>query len=402
MEITSTPDMSNNRPDTTNVGLRGITVADTKISDVQAEEGRLVYRGYDIQTLAARSDFEEVVFLLLYGDLPLDSEYGRLHHRLGERRQISSHILELVRQYPKDLRPMDFLQAAVPLLKMGDPRPEDSKDVVRERAVDLTAKMATLVAAYHRLRSGLEPIEADPELDHAADFLRMLSGETPDKEVAHLLDVALLLHADHSMNASTFVARAVTSTRAHTYSAVAAAIGALSGELHGGANSRVMEMLLEIQELDRVEGYVQERLSRGEKIMGLGHRVYATYDPRSLILQDLIRQLGGDRDLHWLKLTQEVENSTRRIFRQLKGKDIYPNVDLYSASLYYMMGIPVDLFPPVFAMSRVAGWCAHIIEERFAEAAEKPALYRPLARYVGHYCGPEECTYEPMAERHQP
>ncbi|GAB4253716.1 MAG: citrate synthase/methylcitrate synthase [Thermoleophilia bacterium] len=391
---------TNNRPDTTNVGLRGITVADTKISDVNGEEGRIVYRGYDINTLAARSDFEEVVFLLLYGDLPLDTEYGRLHHRLGERRRIPDETLDLVRRYPKDLRPMDFLQASVPLLKMGDPRPEDSKDVVRERSVDLTAKMATLVAAYHRLRIGEEPIPADPDLDHAADFLRMLTGEMPDPEVAHVLDVALLLHADHSMNASTFVARAVTSTRAHTYSAVAAAIGALSGELHGGANSRVMEMLLEIGSPERVEEYIRAKLEAGEKIMGMGHRVYKTYDPRALILQELIRQLGDNHDLRWLEMTKVVEETTRRLLREIKGKEIYPNVDLYSASLYYMMGIPIDLFTPVFAMSRVAGWCAHIIEERFAEAAEKPALYRPLARYVGHYCGPEECTYEPMAKRH--
>jgi citrate synthase len=228
----------------------------------------------------------------------------------------------------------------------------------------------------------------------------MLHGRPASSSTVHYLDVALILHADHSLNASTFVARAVTSTRAHLYAAVSAAMGALSGELHGGANMRVMQMLTEIGELGRVESYIDRLLAGGERVMGMGHAVYRTDDPRALILERLSRELAAHSGQpQWYDMSRRVQEVTQERFREQKGSDIYPNVDLYSASLYHVMGIPWDLFTPVFAVARAAGWGAHVIEERFAEAQEKPQLYRPLADYVGHYCGPESCEYRPMDDR---
>jgi citrate synthase len=293
------------------------------------------------------------------------------------------------------------LQAAVAALAADDRRPNDpSQEAMRERAIDLVGKMAAITAAWHRLRRGLEALPADPGLGHAADFLRMLLGRDLDPAAARDLDVALILHADHSLNASTFVARAAASTRAHLYACLSAALGALSGELHGGANSRVMQMLEAIGSPSAVEAYVAGRFDRHEPVMGMGHAVYHTADPRALILQAMARRAGERTgDPTWYDLTLRVQETTQRLFRERKGAEIYPNVDMYSASLYHALGIPGDLFTPVFAVSRVAGWSAHVIEERFAEAMEKPALYRPQSDYVGQYCGPESCAYVPLAER---
>jgi citrate synthase len=238
------------------------------------------------------------------------------------------------------------------------------------------------------------------EAGHAADLLHMLRGWPVDPAAAHDLDVALILHADHSLNASTFTARTVASTRAHLYAALSSAIGALSGELHGGANARVMEMLQAVGEPDAVEAFVRGRFDRHEPIMGMGHAVYDTDDPRAVILTEMSRRAGERTgDARWYELTKLVEAETRRVFRERKGAEIYPNVDMYSASLYHVLGIPHDLFTPVFAISRLAGWASHVIEERFAEAQEKPALYRPQSDYVGHYCGVESCSYVPLEER---
>lgn len=386
---------------TKNVGLRGVTVADTRVSHVDAEAGRLIYRGYDIGTLAERSTYEEVAYLLIHGSLPTTTELDSFTSELGERRALPADLVTLLRAYPRSMTPVGVLQSVVPAMVGHDPRPGDpSKEAERERAVDLTAKLAGLVAAWHRIRMGLDPVPSDPSLDHAADFLRMLHDATPDPRPARELDIAFILHADHSMNASTFTARAVTSTRAHIYAAVSAAIGALSGELHGGANAKVMEMLEEIGDLDQVDSYVRSRLEAGGRIMGMGHAVYRTDDPRAVILREMSRRAGRMAgDPHWFDLTERVEEVTRSVFRERKGSEIYPNVDLYSASLYRVMGIPRDLFTPVFAVARVAGWSAHVIEERFAEAQEKPELYRPQSAYVGHYCGPESCDYVPAEER---
>jgi citrate synthase len=387
--------------DTKNVGLRGVTIADTRVSHVEGDQGRLIYRGYDIDVLAERSTYEEVAYLLLLGELPNAAQLATFSRRLGVARSLSPVHLRLLQSYKPDLRPTDLLQSLLAALSETDPRPgQQSKEAYRERAIDLVGKVASLVAAWHRIREGRELVPANPDLSHAADFLRMLHGKAAGPGHARFLDVALVLHADHSLNASTFVARAVTSTRAHMYAAASAAMGALSGELHGGANMQVMQMLTAIGEPGRVESYVQERLTAGERIMGMGHAVYRTDDPRAVILERLSRQLAElTGQGKWYEMTRRVQEATQQAFREQKGADIYPNVDLYSASLYHVLGIPWDLFTPVFAVARSAGWGAHIIEERFAEAQDRPQLYRPLADYVGTYCGPESCVYSPLDER---
>ena len=240
----------------------------------------------------------------------------------------------------------------------------------------------------------------DPDLDHAANFLYMLSGQRPEKDVAHFFDVALVLHAEHSFNASTFTARQVASTRAHIYAAVSAAVGSLSGELHGGANVGVMQMLKAIGSPENVEAYVNRILDEGQKIMGLGHAVYKVDDPRAHILAPMSREMGRRAGQpQWYEMSKLLEVKGKEAFKARKGIDIFVNVDFYSASLFYTMGIPIDLFTPIFAVSRVSGWTAHVIEERFALAAPKPALYRPGSDYVGDYCGPAECAFVPIEKR---
>jgi citrate synthase len=386
---------------TKNVGLRGVSVADTMVSHVYGDQGRLIYRGYDIDILAERSTYEEVAYLLIYGELPVAEALDGFSRELGRRRALPAPVVGFLRAQHHSLAPIDLLQSAIPPLALSDPAPGDvGIEAERLRAVDLVAKMASLTAAWDRIRRGVDPVPADPSLGHAADFLRMLHDAVPQPELSRELDTALILHADHSLNASTFVARAVTSTRAHIYAAVSAALGALSGELHGGANARVMEMLEQIGDVDGVEPYVRAILDASGRIMGMGHAVYRTDDPRAVILRDMSRRAGErSGEPLWYEMTARVEEATRREFRARKGSDIYPNVDMYSASLYHVLGIPRDLFTPIFALSRVAGWGAHVVEERFAMAAEKPALYRPLADYVGSYCGPESCTYVPTEER---
>ncbi|MBT6807597.1 MAG: citrate (Si)-synthase, partial [Nitrosopumilus sp.] len=261
---------------------------------------------------------------------------------------------------------------------------------------NLLAKVPTIIASWQRIRNELDIVDPDSSLSHAANFLYMMSGEKPDAEVEKIFDTCLILHADHTFNASTFTARQVASTRAHMYSASSAAIGALSGELHGGANTEVMKMLLEISQIDKVEPWIKEKLTQGEKIMGMGHAVYKTYDPRAQVLKKLSRKLAAKSKEPWFDLTEKIETVTISEMKLQKDRDIYPNVDLYSASLYYMLKIPMDLNTPIFAISRVAGWAAHIIEEKFAEAAPKTALYRPKAVYVGKYCGPQGCEYKTL------
>jgi citrate synthase len=227
----------------------------------------------------------------------------------------------------------------------------------------------------------------------------MLTGDKPDREMERVFDVCLILHADHTFNASTFAAREVASTRAHMYSAVSAAVGALSGELHGGANLEVMKMLLDIKEVGNAENWVKSKIENGDRVMGMGHAVYKTVDPRSMVLKELSKKLSEKTNLPWFDITKKVEETTAKIMKNRKERDIFPNVDLYSASVYYMLNIPMDLNTPIFAISRVSGWAAHVIEEKFAEAAPKPMLYRPKATYVGKYEGPQGCTYIPIQKR---
>lgn len=384
-----------------NTGLRGVTIASTRISDVDGQRGRLIYRGYLIRDLAERATFEEVVYLLHHEKLPDARELAEFRDLLAAERHIPDNVIAALRACPPDALPMDILQAGVSLLANHD---EDLNEMNAEaadrKAVRLVAKFPVLLAAWHRIRQGKEPVAAVPDLDHAGNFLYMLSGKRPGDEVAHFMDVALVLHAEHSFNASTFAAREVASTRAHMYASVSAAVGSLSGELHGGANVRVMEMLKEIGDVDKVEDYVNRQLDAGKVLFGLGHAVYKVDDPRAHILAPMSKKMGERiGEPQWYEISRTVEKTGKAIFKERKGIDIFTNVDFYSASLYYALGIPVDLFTPVFAVSRVAGWTAHVIEEQYAEAAEKPALYRPESDYIGDYCGPEECAFVPLEER---
>ena len=387
--------------DIKNIGLRGVKVADTRISDVDGEKGILIYRGFNIIDLAQSSTFEEVSFLLLNDHLPTQKELEAFHSGLVLEREIPEAVLGFMKILPTTALPMDVLQAAIPVLASFDPQlREETREANLKKAARVIAKLATLVAAWDRIRKGLEPVHPHSDLTHAGNFIYMLTGTIPDPEIVRDFDICLILHAEHSFNASTFAGREVASTHAHLYASVAAALGALSGELHGGANSQVMEMLLQIGELDRAKPWVYEKLQKGGKVMGMGHAVYHTEDPRAAILRTIGRRMA-DRlgNQHWFGLSNAIESATKEEFRRLKGKEIYANVDFFSASVYQMMGIPRDLFTPVFAVSRISGWVAHILEEKFAEAQPKPELYRPDADYIGTYCGPQACDYTPIEER---
>jgi citrate synthase len=382
--------------ETKNIGLRGIEVADTRISNIDGEKGKLIYRGFDILDLTKNSTFEETAYLLLYDQLPTKPQLDEFNSKLVEARYIPKQMQKNMGNWRKDADPMDMLQAFVSALAGYYDEEFSNKEASYEKAINLIAKVPTIIASWQRIRNGLEIVDPDSSLSHAANFLYMMSGEKPDPEVEKIFDVCLILHADHTFNASTFTARQVASTRAHMYSAASAAIGALSGELHGGANTEVMKMLLEIGEINKVDGWIKEKMSKGDRIMGMGHAVYRTYDPRAQVLKELSRKLAEKTKEPWFDITERVETTTISEMKSQKNRDIYPNVDLYSASLYYMLKIPMDLNTPIFAISRVVGWAAHIIEEKFAEAAPKPALYRPKATYVGKYCGPEGCEYKTL------
>jgi len=384
-----------------NTGLRGITIASTKISDVDGAAGKLVYRGYLAKDLAGKVSFEEIAYLLLYEELPYNAELAAFKESLVRERAIPETLIAVLKSSPKDALPMDILQASISLMAQYDPDVRDSSREGSVRmALRLIAKFTTIVAAWDRIRNNKQPIPPNPDLSHAANFLYMLSGNVPEDQLAGYFDTCLVLHAEHSFNASTFAAREVASTRAHMYAAIGAAVGSLSGALHGGANTRVMQMLLEIGSVDKVDEYVRTKLESGGVIMGLGHAVYQTDDPRAHIISPMSKTMGERAgDTRWYELSKALEKKGKTAFKKKKGKDIYVNVDFYSASLYYYMGIAVDMFTPVFAVSRIAGWCAHILEEQFAEAAPKPALYRPESDYVGDYCGPDECTFVPIDQR---
>ncbi len=384
-----------------NTGLRGFKVATSRISDVNGDIGKIIYRGYLIQDLAQKSSFEEVVYLLLYEKMPNKEELNAFEARLAAERQLAPEFIDALKTRPKDALPMDILQSGVAMLAHHDPDVRElSNEAASRMGLKLIAKFPTVMAAWDRIRNNKEPVDPLPELSHAANFLYMLTGELPDEEVARFLDVCLVLHAEHTFNASTFAAREVASTRAHMYAAVAAAVGSLSGELHGGANVRVMEMLLKISSVDKVEDYVKAQLDAGKVIFGLGHAVYKVDDPRAHILAPMSKKMGERvGQPQWFDISTELEKKGKTIFKERKGIDIFTNVDFYSASLYYTMGIPLDFFTPIFAIARISGWAAHVIEEQYAGAAEKPVLYRPESEYVGDYCGPETCEFVPISER---
>jgi citrate synthase len=389
--------------DARNIGLRNIEVADTRICSIDGENGKLIYRGYDILDLVNHSTYEETAYLLLLGDLPTASQLEDFKRRLEEARGLPDPLIRNFKNRPKRAQPMDVLQSCVSELADYDLNIDDSsKEAHVRRAVILIAKIPAIVAARNRVRNGQHVIDPMEKGSHAANFLYMLRGVEPSAEEAKVMDICLILHAEHSFNASTFAAREIASTRAHMYACISGAVGALSGELHGGANVQVMKMLLEIDDPASVDRWVTSRLQSGGRIMGMGHAVYRTTDPRADILARLSARISREKSNKWYEITKRVQEATRKYMLENKRQPIYPNVDLYSASLYYSMGIPMDLNTPIFAISRIAGWAAHVIEEKFAEAAPKPALYRPKAVYVGKYCGPMGCEYTPIANRGSP
>lgn len=386
-----------------NIGLRGVTVADTKVSFIDGEKGILIYRGYRIEQLAENASFPEVAYLLLNGALPDKTQLDDFENQIIMARKVPQFVFDCFKTWPRDAKPMDVLQATVPLLGIADPDLEDeSREANIRMAIRLIARLPVVVAAWHRMRHGFDPLPRDDSLPHAANFLYQLHGEVPDPETAKDLDICLTLHADHTFNASTFACREVVSTRAHIYAGVTAGIGALSGSLHGGANARVMKMLFDLESETDIPAWVKSRLDSGERIMGMGHAVYKTMDPRARFLKDmgvrLGRKTGRER---WPELSSQIEKAGLEEFSRRGKTDIQPNVDFFSAPVYHIMGIPLDIMTPIFAISRVSGWCSHIIEEKFAEAQEKAALYRPKAEYVGNYCGLMGCEYEPMEKRKQ-
>lgn len=371
---------------TSAAGLRGVFAASSSISDVNGEKGELIYQGYNIHDLAQHSTFEEVIFLLWNQRLPNAAELSELEQALRKHYALPAEIIDLMKQFPREADPIDVLRTTISALEFFDPTSRDlSRETSVQTAIRLTAQFPTLVAAGDRIRRGLEPVPPDASLNIAANFLYMLKGEIPAEREARIFDVCLILHADHELNASTFTARVVAGTLADMYAAVTAAIGALSGPLHGGANTAVMKTLLEIGEVDNVEAFIKKALTDKRKIMGFGHAVYKTEDPRATHLRRFSKEVGDSAgNSKWYEMSRRVEEVMHR------EKGLYPNVDFFSASTYYMMGIPLDLYTPIFAVSRISGWTGHILEQ-YADNK----LIRPRAEYIG----PRDVAYVPIAQR---
>jgi len=369
-------------------GLEDAIAANSAISDIIGNQGRLTYRGIDIHELAQHSSFEETTYLLWHGTLPGAPALQRFTHAFASVRALPEPVLTMMRDFPRDATPMNALRTALSALAFYDrTAPDRSPAASAARAMRVTAQLATIVAAYEQIRRGRHPVPPESEGSHAQNFMRMLSGAEADPLVVRAMDLALILHADHELNASTFAARVTAATLADLYAAMVAAVSALSGPLHGGATEQVMTMLHTVGEPSKAAAYVEERLAAQEKIPGFGHRVYRTEDPRATHLRDMSRRLGEHVDnLRWYEISRAVEEAV------MARRQLYPNVDFYSASCYFTMGIPVDLFPTIFAVSRVAGWCAHVMEQ-YADNR----LIRPRAQYVG----PQNVRYLPLDRRAQ-
>jgi citrate synthase len=363
-----------------------VTAAQSSIGDVDGEQGILIYQGYNIHDLAERSTFEEVVYLLWHGQLPNQAELAALKKEFQSNYEVPAQVLELIKQFPKEADPMAVLRTAVSALAFYD---ENAKDVSREAALQtatkLTAQLPTLVAAWERIRNGKDIVAPDKNANIATNFLYMMFGEQPDPDEAHMFDVALILHADHELNASTFTTRVIAGTLADMYGAVVGGIAALSGPLHGGANTNVMKMLKEIGGEENIDSWLDQALTEKRKIMGIGHAVYKTEDPRATWLRRYSEEMGRRKgDMKWFNMSQRIEN----LMNEKKG--MFPNVDFYSASTYYLMDIPLDQYTPIFAVSRISGWTGHILEQY---ANNK--LIRPRAEYIGQ----RDLKYTPINER---
>ncbi|GAC1659448.1 MAG: citrate/2-methylcitrate synthase [Candidatus Elarobacter sp.] len=375
-----------------NPGLEGIVVGETVLSNVEGEAGRLTYRGYDIHDLAQHAKFEEVAHLLLFGELPTHQELIEFKARLSARRALPSGLIAMMHAIPRDAWPMDVLRTGASALAHFFPhRPDGAHETSVDTAIDLIAKFPAIVAAWDRLRRGLDPIAPDPKLATAANFLYMRTGELPIPEAESALDTYLVLLADHSYNASTFSARVTASTRADIYAAIAAAVATLAGDLHGGAPSKVMTMLEEIGLPEKAEPYVRELLDRGEKIMEMGHHEYKIRDPRAQHLEQMAKNLTEKSHTKWYLIARALEDASDKVLQEKKpGKRIYANVEFYTAPTLSSLEIPSDEFTCMFACGRVAGWTAHVLEQ-FAHNR----LIRPQATYVG----PEVHPYEPIGGR---
>ena len=368
------------------IGLDNVVATETELSYIDGQEGVLLYRGYNIHDLAENATYPEALYLLWNGQLPTASELESFRDDLAGQRAVDERVIEVLRQMPDDADPMGVLRTAVSTLGNLDSRADEtSEEANRGKARRLVAKFPTVVAAYHRLREGREPVAPDPSLGHAANFLYMLHGEEPDDVAAEALDTSLLLYLDHGLNASTFTCRVISSTLSDIYSAVTGGVGALKGELHGGANEAAMRMILEIESVDRAEKWVDDALDKGKKIMGFGHRVYRTEDPRATHLREMSRRIGESTgETKWYEISKRVEET------MLDRKGINCNVDFYCASVYYSLGLPLDLYTPLFAMGRVGGWSAHVLEQ-----LSDNRLIRPRAEYVGE----TDATWTPVDER---
>jgi citrate synthase len=368
-------------------GLEDIVAASSSICDVNGKEGRLIYQGYDIHDLAEHSTFEEVVFLLWFGRLPNKSELDNLGKELRTNRALPADVVKAMKGFPKKANPMEVLRTTVSMLSMYDADDEDnSREANIRKATRLTAQLPTIVAYWDNIRNGKEPIAPKEDCSIAANFLYLLkNGEMPDDLSTRSLDIALILHADHELNASTFAARVAAATETDIHSAITAAIGTLKGPLHGGANQEVIKMLLKIEKPENVKPFIQKMFDEHKKVMGFGHRVYKTEDPRASHLRKMSEELGKRvGELKWYEMSRMIEEMV------LNDKGFYCNVDFYSASVYYLLGIPVDLFTPIFAISRMSGWAAHVLEQY-----ANNRLIRPRAEYVG----PANLKYVKIEER---
>jgi len=385
--------VSNNDTPCYSPGLAGIPVAESSVSSIDGQQGKLAYRGIDIEELAEKSSFEETSFLLIYGYLPSAEELAAFDDELRHHRRIKFRIRDIIKCFPESAHPMDALQTCVAVLGMYYPmegginhRWDESE--IRDVYLRLIAKLPTLVAAHARMRKGDDPIQPRDDLSHAANFLYMLSGEEPSPLAERIMDVALIVHAEHTMNASTFSTLVVASSQADPYSSISSAVGSLSGPLHGGANEDVLHMLDEIGALENAESYLQGKLARKEKIAGLGHRIYRTKDPRATLLQklyvDLTKEMGIDPTYEIARYIEQFSEET------LGKKGICPNVDFYSGIVYRKLGIETDLFTPIFAISRVSGWLAH-----WKEQLSDGRIFRPSQIYTGE----KEQNYIPIEKR---
>ena len=372
-------------------GLAGVTAADTSLSRVDGENGRLIYRGYSIEDLGAQASSEEVVYLLWNGDLPTQSQLDAFKAALLSKRALPSAVLATMQEFPHEAHPMAVLRTVVSGLGLIDLQADDiSLSAARKKALLLTAVLPTIVAAWERIRNGQEPIDPRNDLDHAANFLYMLNGEEPSQQAVDALDTYLVLLADHGFNASTFAARVTTGTLADVYSAITSALGTLKGAAHGGANQAAMEQFIDAAQRGDVGAWFAESREEGRRIMGIGHRVYKTEDPRARILRPLARELAQSSGQgQWFDIAHKIEQLARSDDFFVE-RNLYANVDYYSAVVLYMIQLPVDQFTCAFAMSRIAGWTAHVLEQ-----LADNRLIRPKARYVGE----EDLTFVPLAER---